>query len=217
MVDIDTASLMWKEGKTVAEIIAALRISKDKFLRIRNEDKHEFPDRKPPVTTSINPEKYKKAKQLWSEKYSIRSIAAIISVTPSAMSGMMGRNRHDFPARYGDMMKRNYSARSLPVKPKRTIAEAAQEKQVRLSANKLRQAFTEALIPHPLPKQKEQHAEYDKSRLPFALTLIDLDTKTQCSWCVTDHPKGIPNLMCAEVKAGKQYCANHEARAWRAK
>jgi len=213
-VDIETASLMWEEGKTVDEISKALGISKDRFLRIRNEMPQEFATRRSSYQTTIIPAKYQKAKQLWSEKYSIRAIASIISVTPSAMAGMMGRNRDDFPARTEGGMKRHYSARSLALAPKKTVAEAAQERQARLSANAVRKMFHEALNPLPAQKPKEKWEAYDKSRMP-GVSLVDLDAKRCCRWPITEHPKGIINLFCGEIKAGKNYCREHHARSVR--
>jgi DNA-binding CsgD family transcriptional regulator len=209
-IDIVYASHMWINGKTIKEIgerFGLKRTSVSDFIR-RHKDR--FPERKPIVTVvgALNPDEVAIAAKMWADGRSQGEIGERFNLSRSTIAGIMNRKRDIFPERYGSLMKLHKSAKSLEDIPV--------EHRTNLSANKLRQAFSEALG-NNTPKPKNSSAEYDKSRLPFALTLMDLDTKTQCSWCVTDSPKGIPNLMCAEVKTSKRYCANHEQRAWRVK
>lgn len=139
-------------------------------------------------------ERIEELKSLRDEGKTLKEIAEIFGCSRGAVSGIMGRNRDIFPVkdhRMSDLRKNG-----------------------RKSSNKLRKIFHEALHPTPVQKPKEQHEAYDTSRLPYAVTLADLENG--CKFCVTTNPKGVPNLMCNEIKTSKtsNWCAEHERRVF---
>jgi hypothetical protein len=156
-------------------------------------------------------EEMDKARKMWKEGKTYTEIGVALGRTNNSISGMMSRNRDKFPERYGDLMKKNKSARTLP-----RLEERKADTMAKLSSNNLRQVFHEALNPPASPpKPKEEALAYDQSRLPYAVTFMDLDERRCCKWPLTGFEKGRPNLFCGEVKSGRNYCANHQERQWR--
>lgn len=155
------------------------------------------------------------ARTMWKDKSTYTQIGEKLGRTNNSVSGLMGRNRDIFPERFGDLMKKNKSAKSLRAKPRKTVKQRVSEAQARISANSLRRMFSEAFKPPvPLPKQKEQHLAYDASRLP-GVTMMDLDEKRCCRWPLLDTVKGETQYFCGEAKSGKNYCEQHQARSVR--
>ena len=125
---------------------------------------------------------------------SIREIAKIMGKSAGSISGIMSRNRDVFPITDTQMSM---------------LKEVGRQKK---SSNAIRKMFHETLNPPgPPPKLKENSKEYDESRLP-GFTLWELEKK-QCHWPLNE---GGPFLFCGEVKAGKNYCLEHQTRSVRA-
>jgi len=181
-----TASNMWKAGGTTQEVAEYLGLTERSFYRARKKDPELFPPRD--NKSSIAQKHLTKACSLWNEGKSIGEISKVIGISANIIGGVMQRNRDMFP--------------------KRRVEEKAR------NANAKRALFYEVNAGNP-PKPKEKYSVYDISRLPHAVTLMDLDTKRCCTWAVTEHPKGVDNLFCGEVKAGKNYCREHQTRSVR--
>lgn len=211
-INVTQAKFLWSDGVKIDDMCQMLGTTPRTLLRLRQDMPDVFPDRKSAYASSMSPSDIKEASEMWANGVISPAIAKHFSVSPGVISGMMARNRELFPERYGDRNKKNKTS-TISGKPKLSNGEAAREKRSANSVRKLAFEFSSS----PIPKPKEQYAEYDRSRLPYAVTLADLDVKNCCSWSVTENPKGVPNLMCAEVKASKRYCQAHEARAWRVK
>jgi hypothetical protein len=137
-------------------------------------------------------------KEMRSRGMSLRDIARSLGKSPGSISGIMSRNRDIFPITDRQMSM---------------LKQIGREKK---SSNAIRKMFHEALNPPASPpKPKEEALAYDQSRLPYAVTFMDLDERRCCKWPLTGFEKGRPNLFCGEVKSGRNYCANHQERQWR--
>ncbi len=152
-----------------------------------------------------------KAARLWKNGLSMAQIGNEMGLTRGQVSGRISRNREMFPPRIDPIKLLEAEIAGVLVE---SIKEDEEKAKARTS-NALRKLFHEAQKPAtPIPSKAES-AEYDNSRLPYAQKMTDLDTRKCCTWPVTEYPRGTSNLFCAAVKSGKNYCSNHQTRAWR--
>jgi hypothetical protein len=145
-----------------------------------------------------------RAVKLWNAGLTMTQIGKELSLTKGQVARRIADNRDLFSRRV-DPIKRLEAEIAgeviAPVTPKPR------------GANLLRKMFSEASA--PAPRSKANDAAYDQERLQYAVTMADLDTRKCCRWPITSFEKGNPNLFCAEVKAGKNYCKIHAERQWR--
>lgn len=145
-----------------------------------------------------------RAVRLWNAGLTMTQIGKELSLTKGQVARRIADNRDLFSRRV-DPIKRLEAEIAGEV-----IAPATPKPR---GANLLRKMFSEASAPAPVSKAND--AAYDQERLQYAVTMADLDTRNCCRWPITSFEKGNANLFCAEVKAGKNYCHNHDQRQWR--
>lgn len=148
----------------------------------------------------------KKAAKLWSKGYSMAQIGNEMGLTRNQVSGKINRNRHMFPPRIDPIKRLEAEIAGVLIE---SIAEDSKTKA--RTSNELRKLFSEATKPAQTIPSKAENKAYDESRIPYALKLVDLE-KHQCRWPMNE---GAPFLFCAETRHGKNYCENHQSRAWR--
>lgn len=142
----------------------------------------------------MNKDRIAMIREMRDQGMTLRQIAKVLGISAGSVSGIMSRNRSVFP-----IVDRRMAEIKLPP-----------EKRSFNAVRKLFHEVSKAPLPAPIGNAKE----YDQYRLSQAKSLHEL-TKRECCWPLLDTQRGETQMFCGEVKASKNYCRFHEARAWR--